>query len=1101
MASANYVYEELDERTHVYNFSDTFIGSCVAYKRDDVVLSNDRLRVCDVDMPPGMLRCFEEIISNAADNMIKAREEGWYKLPEIVVTIDDSEVSIKNGGPAIPIHKDPNRGLFVPALIFGHMRTSSHYADNERTSAGRNGFGGKLCNIFSHWFKLEIVNGNKLYTQRWEKNMTVCHDPVIVDLPKNAPDSVKITYHMDFERFGRTCYTPHDKALMARTAMEYCFSVKTPIRVNKTLYPVASAVKYLEHFKPGRPICHFVSDEVSRAKQPVLEMACVAYEGGGTYAFVNGIRTVAGGVHADSAWKRVISILTSLWPKLAPMALRANMMMAISVSVPGPIFRSQTKDFLQSPKISARDVQQQHLAAIIHDKQLETDSCMFKERIPSAEKVDVTEDDLDHANVVDAADAGTAKGASQGVLMLVEGRSARGYAEELIKMLPGGHNTYGIFELNGKLLNVHDEDRYRKNVEIQRIMTMLAVGTNGMPQRYHSLWILADSDSDGRHITLLIIYMLLKAALNMIKTGRVQIYNSPLIRVKAGGVHMNFYDQLSYDRWKTTAGRHSTMWMKGLGSSSKVDVQRDSAEIKLTKLVYDPDVQPIHALFESASDMRRDLLKANPEPFVYVEEVECWEYVQRYYPEFALASTARNVPGIDGFKRSQRQAVWAAMNKWSVNGDPSRGWLKTFNPIRMDNFTGYISERQIIHQKEEAMASIIVLMGSPYHNNYNLFYPQGQYGNIMNGMKAAAKARYLHVKPDDIFRYMFSPLDAPLYEHVIVDGQQGEPKLLLPTIPYCLINGTMGPAVGCCCIVPRFNVFQIIDWFLARLEDRPTISPKVWMRGFTGSLAIRKQTYRHRPGESDDEVEPGDSRWVEMIGKWEITARRGNEIDILVTSLPINVCVNDVIRRLKFLKEKRVIRLYQNDTTETVKIRLIGLIMRNALYERQFDKYHPANLSEIPVSLRLRRCMSLNCLYTADHIGRIQHWPEVTDWLDAFYTFRLPYYEQRKERAIVEVQANAREMDKKIKFIDAMLKMRVFNVSEADIHKKLAELDLPVSFYEEARVSQFNKENIAKKQQEKLNMEASVVTQLGKTGKDLWREDLQALRAYLQSLG
>jgi hypothetical protein len=46
--------------------------------------------------------------------------------------------------------------VYVPELIFGHLLTSSNYNDNERkVTGGRNGYGAKLCNIFSTEFIVE----------------------------------------------------------------------------------------------------------------------------------------------------------------------------------------------------------------------------------------------------------------------------------------------------------------------------------------------------------------------------------------------------------------------------------------------------------------------------------------------------------------------------------------------------------------------------------------------------------------------------------------------------------------------------------------------------------------------------------------------------------------------------------------------------------------------------------------------------------------------------------------------------------------------------------------------------------------------------------
>lgn len=44
-------------------------------------------------------------------------------------------------------------------MIFGHLLTSSNYDDEEeKVTGGRNGYGAKLCNIFSHRFTVETAS-------------------------------------------------------------------------------------------------------------------------------------------------------------------------------------------------------------------------------------------------------------------------------------------------------------------------------------------------------------------------------------------------------------------------------------------------------------------------------------------------------------------------------------------------------------------------------------------------------------------------------------------------------------------------------------------------------------------------------------------------------------------------------------------------------------------------------------------------------------------------------------------------------------------------------------------------------------------------------
>lgn len=59
----------------------------------------------------------------------------------------------------IPVVKHQDEEIFVPTLIFGQFFTSSNYNDEEeKVTGGRNGFGAKLCNVFSSLFAVETAS-------------------------------------------------------------------------------------------------------------------------------------------------------------------------------------------------------------------------------------------------------------------------------------------------------------------------------------------------------------------------------------------------------------------------------------------------------------------------------------------------------------------------------------------------------------------------------------------------------------------------------------------------------------------------------------------------------------------------------------------------------------------------------------------------------------------------------------------------------------------------------------------------------------------------------------------------------------------------------
>ena len=103
-----------------------------------------------------MYKIFDEVLVNAADN--KQRDK---KMDTIRIDIDKekNEIKVYNNGKGIPIVQHKDEKMFVPTMIFGHLLTSSNFNDEEeKTTGGRNGFGAKLCNVFSKKFTVETGN-------------------------------------------------------------------------------------------------------------------------------------------------------------------------------------------------------------------------------------------------------------------------------------------------------------------------------------------------------------------------------------------------------------------------------------------------------------------------------------------------------------------------------------------------------------------------------------------------------------------------------------------------------------------------------------------------------------------------------------------------------------------------------------------------------------------------------------------------------------------------------------------------------------------------------------------------------------------------------
>ena len=143
-------------------------------------------------------------------------------------------------------------GVYVPELIFGTLLTSSNYDDSEKkVTGGRNGYGAKLCNIFSTEFTLETSSreSKKAFKQTWINNMTKGKDAAIT--PSSGDDFTKVTFKPDLAKFKMTELDDDIIHLMMRRAFDVAGSTKgvkvylngkvVPVRLNSISFPVTSS--------------------------------------------------------------------------------------------------------------------------------------------------------------------------------------------------------------------------------------------------------------------------------------------------------------------------------------------------------------------------------------------------------------------------------------------------------------------------------------------------------------------------------------------------------------------------------------------------------------------------------------------------------------------------------------------------------------------------------------------------------------------------------------------------------------------------------------------------------------------------------------------
>ena len=138
-------YTELDEITHVIECPDVYMGALKDNTKELYTYdpATNAVKYEAVSYNTGLLKIFDEIITNASDNLQRP-DSG---ITKIDVEITDEYISITNNGRTIPIEKNES-GIYIPEMIFTHFRSGSNFRKRNKTTGGKNGIGAKLTGVY-----------------------------------------------------------------------------------------------------------------------------------------------------------------------------------------------------------------------------------------------------------------------------------------------------------------------------------------------------------------------------------------------------------------------------------------------------------------------------------------------------------------------------------------------------------------------------------------------------------------------------------------------------------------------------------------------------------------------------------------------------------------------------------------------------------------------------------------------------------------------------------------------------------------------------------------------------------------------------------------
>jgi DNA topoisomerase-2 len=580
-------------------------------------------------------------------------------------------IKVWNNGRGVPIQMHAKEQMYIPQLVFGHLLTGSNFDDtSKRLTGGRHGFGAKLTNIFSHQFQVETTDLKRqlTYKQTWTHNMSQSSDPEITSIdpnnkdPTTLEDSTCVSFTPDLTKLtggseggSSEVLHPDDFAFMCRRVADIAGCTHGQLDITLNGIPLntnhdnvqqgfeAYCKLYLSSRKKNvpQPLLYTKVNarwEVGVALSPTGSFECVS--------FVNGMYTSRGGTHVSLVVNQLIKKIATKLEKVKSLPdiksipstyIKRHLFVFCNALVENPTFDSQMKDTLtsnattfgsdcplskkflsdlvaaESSEISdsggggigiveqiARSIQGAQHASLLKEVSATATGRLARKKLVAIDKLD------------DAHWAGSSsdngKKSSKCTLILTEGDSAKALAVAGLEVI--GRETYGVFPLRGKFLNVRvaSLSKIAANQEVKHLCQILGLDFEKTYEsleerstlRYGNVMLMTDQDTDGSHIKGLMINffrhfwpaLLLppvdgddgnKASSKDHPHSFLSFFRTPLLKAtkKSGPKKTrtaSFFSAQEYDEWNLALSdverkQYTTKYYKGLGTSTSAEAK------------------------------------------------------------------------------------------------------------------------------------------------------------------------------------------------------------------------------------------------------------------------------------------------------------------------------------------------------------------------------------------------------------------------------------------------------------------------------------------------------------------------------------------------
>ncbi len=284
------------------------------------------------------------------------------------------------------------------------------------------------------------------------------------------------------------------------------------------------------------------------------------------------------------------------------------------------------------------------------------------------------------------------------------------------------------------------------------------------------------------------------------------------------------------------------------------------------------------------------------------DALDLGQYAQRAYLEYALSVVkGRALPDVtDGLKPVQRRILYAMDRMGLSYSGPNHNTAA--KPVKSARVVGDVLGRFHPHGDQSAYDAL-VRMAQDFNQRYPLVDGQGNFGS-RDGDGAAAM-RYTEARLSKITGLLLDEIDMGTVDFVPnYDGSTQEPQQLPARLPFALLNGASGIAVGLATEIPSHNLREVADACVALIK-RPQLSDEELFQIIPGPDYPGGGQIISSASDIQDAYRTGRGS-LKLRARWKIEELARGQWQMVVTELPPGVSAQKVLEEIEDITNPKV---------------------------------------------------------------------------------------------------------------------------------------------------------------------------------------------------